>query len=99
MATPITPLNPAVNFQALAARALTCCQEWRKLAQREPKDSAQARRAFEVAALFEKQAGILAAMHRNRTEWKKPTQSDFTIPAKQPEQLPAKETHDSRMYL
>lgn len=73
-----TPPNPALDFQALAARALTCCQEWRKWAQREPKDSAQARRAFEVAALFEKQAGILAAMHRNRTECKTPARSDFT---------------------
>jgi hypothetical protein len=53
MPAPTTPPNPALDFHALAARALTCCQEWRKWAQREPKDSAQARRAFEVAALFE----------------------------------------------
>jgi len=78
MRAPTTPPNPALDFQALAARALTYCQEWRKWAQREPKDSAQARRAFEVAALFEKQASIMAAMHRNRTEWKTPARSDFT---------------------
>ena len=78
MPAPTTPPNPALDFQALSARALACCQEWRKWAQREPAGSAQARRAFEVAALFEKQANIMQAMYRNRTEWTTPARSDFT---------------------
>ena len=55
------PPNPALDFQHLQRSALTCCQQWRKWAQREPAGSAQARRAFEVAALFEKQASIMAS--------------------------------------
>jgi hypothetical protein len=78
MPAPTTPPNPAIDFQALSAQALTYCQEWRQWAQRQPAGSTQARRAFEVAALFEKLASILQAMHRNRTEWTTPARSDFT---------------------
>ena len=74
-ATP--PPNPQLNFYALAARAMECCQQWRAWAQREPKGCAQARRAFEIAMHFEKQASILSAMHRNRTEWTRPTRENL----------------------
>jgi hypothetical protein len=71
------PPTAVPNFMTLAARATECCQQWRAWAQLEEKDSAQSRRAFELAALFQKQASILAAMHRNRTEWQKPTRGDL----------------------
>ena len=78
MPAPTPPPNPQLDFQALAARALTCCQEWRKWAQREPAGSPQARRAFEDAALIEKQANLMQAMYRNPTESTTPARSDFT---------------------
>ena len=73
---PDTP-NPLPDFNELAVRAITCCHQWRAWAQREPRESPNARRAFELAALFEKQACILSAMYRNRTEWTTPARSDF----------------------
>ena len=71
-----TNQNPVPYFDRLARHALECCQQWRAWAQREPGGSAQTRRAFELAALFEKQAGILSAMHRNRVEWQPVTRAD-----------------------
>lgn len=76
---PDTP-NPLPDFNELAVRAITCCQQWRAWAQREPRESPNARRAFELAALFEKQACILSAMHRNRMTVKPPNRRNFPRP-------------------
>jgi len=72
------PINQQPDFNALAKRAFLCGQQWRGWAQREPAASVQARRAFELAALFEEQASVLNAMHRSRIEWTKTSQRDFT---------------------
>ena len=70
------PRNPIPSYDYLHRKAIECCTQWRAWAQREPKNSAQARRAFEVAALFEKQATLFAAMHRNRVEWQRIEKAD-----------------------
>ena len=65
-----------LNFNYLHRKAMECCTQWRAWAQREGKENPQARRAFEIAALFEKQATLYAAMHRNRVEWRRIEKAD-----------------------
>jgi hypothetical protein len=72
--------NPIPDFNGLAVRAITCCQQWRAWAQREPRESPNARRAFELGDLFQKQASILSAMHRNRMTVEAPTRRNFARP-------------------
>jgi hypothetical protein len=71
-----TAHNANPDFNSMASKATLACSLWRAWAQGEPKDSAQARRGFEVAVLYEKQAAIFAAMHRNRVEWRPVTKAD-----------------------
>lgn len=71
-----------MNFQQLTLFALQCRDQWRAWAKREPAGSAQARHAHHLASLFEKQAEVLSAMHRNRTELAAPARSDFKRPTR-----------------
>jgi len=78
MPAPAAKPTPPLDFHALAAKALTCSEQWELWAKHHGHEEEQAKRARDLAALFTQQAVILTAMHRNRTEWTTPARSDFT---------------------
>jgi hypothetical protein len=91
-----TPQNANLDFNNMASKATLACSLWRAWALAQPKDCAQARRAFEVAALFEKQADLFAAMHRNRIAWQ-PAATGLTLPPAQPARQPATPPNPARV--
>ncbi len=72
-----TPPNPTPDFTTLAARALMCCQQWRAWAKRQPANHPHIKHAYELAQLFERQAGVLNRMHKTRVEWHPIRRDDF----------------------
>lgn len=73
-----------VDFMKHSTLALLCGEQWKAWAAGHEKEEGQALRAYQLAALFEQQAVILSAMHRNRTEWTRPAREQLAQPKATP---------------